>query len=221
MVYNDSNTTGLKLSDIAYQKLKESICSGEFSIDDVWSESKIAKKLYMSRSPVHQAVKRLEKEGFLEIKPAVGIFVRNITEEEIANIYEIRIELEVLAARTSIANIKKSELVNLEVHFCDLLARHRAGLPVSPVNYLTLDLTLHNLIINYSNNAYIKIIMKMLEPIVVRYQRTSFIALNDLSTSIYRHLEIIDILKNKNSSLLTQTLKNNINLGKEILLKKK
>ena len=95
-----------------------------------------------------------------------------------------------------------------------------SGLPVSPVNYLTLDLTLHNLIINYSNNAYIKIIMKMLEPIVVRYQRTSFVALNDLSTSIYRHLEIIDILKNKNSSLLTQTLKNNINLGKEILLKK-
>ncbi len=84
------------LTQIAYQKIKAAILHCELPPGSRFSEQQIASLLQVSRTPVHQAVVKLEQEGWLRFLPRKGVLISAVTAEEMQDIYEILTGLEAL-----------------------------------------------------------------------------------------------------------------------------
>ncbi len=100
----------LSLSQVAYMHIKNMILSGELKGGDKISEEKIAAMLNISRTPIREAVRRLEKYGLVIIKPRRYAEVASISNEEVPLIAEVRLELEKLALRRLIKCVTDEDL---------------------------------------------------------------------------------------------------------------
>ena len=77
-----------------YDKLKEMIANGEIKSGERIVEVEYAEKFHTSRTPIREAIRMLELEGFVEVNVKGGVTVTNITRKDIEDIYRIRIALE-------------------------------------------------------------------------------------------------------------------------------
>lgn len=103
------------IREVVYEQLKTAVLSGTFAQGERLVEHDIATRLQVSRTPVREALKRLESEGFLEALPKQGLVVKEHSDDEIREIYLIREALESLAAGYAARNATKSDLRNLEM----------------------------------------------------------------------------------------------------------
>jgi DNA-binding GntR family transcriptional regulator len=106
----------LSLANQAYKELKRVILECQISSGDKLNEGEFAAALGISKTPVREAVNRLEKEGLVEILPQRGAFVVQFSEKDILELFLIRENLEGLAARLAAERINKENLVKLESH---------------------------------------------------------------------------------------------------------
>ncbi|MHB1405961.1 MAG: GntR family transcriptional regulator [Desulfitobacteriaceae bacterium] len=94
--------SGLKESltsdEVAYQRIRSGIIGGYFKAGERLREQELGDKLGISRTPVREALRRLEREGFLRKDPYKGVMVRKFTYQEAQNIYQVRAVLEGLGA---------------------------------------------------------------------------------------------------------------------------
>lgn len=94
--------------------LRKRILTGEAPPGTRLIESKLAEDIGTSRTPVREALHSLERENLLKSIPRVGYVVREISDEEVEEIIEIRVVLETLAAKWAAARITKPQLKRLE-----------------------------------------------------------------------------------------------------------
>ena len=92
------DTPGAGLANAAYTAIKEAIRSNRFEPGYHAGEVEIARQLGMSRTPVHQAMARLQEEGLVRIQPKRGILICGLSPAELADAYEIVVSLEGAAA---------------------------------------------------------------------------------------------------------------------------
>ncbi len=84
--------------ETAYEKLNASIREGVFRPGDRLREEEVASRLSLSRTPVREALRRLEAEGIIEHRPRQGAMVRQLGHTEVVELYEMRVVLERTAA---------------------------------------------------------------------------------------------------------------------------
>ncbi|WP_298220336.1 GntR family transcriptional regulator [Halothiobacillus sp.] len=96
-----------------YDALKEKILSFEIYPGSRVTESELADLFMVSRTPVREALLRLESEGFLTIRPKQGCFIKPINIEELGEYYGVRTALEVAAVEGACHYMPESELQQL------------------------------------------------------------------------------------------------------------
>ena len=101
-------------SELAYQKLREAIESGELKPGQRVMEVEIAEWLAVSRTPVRDALRRLESEGMLEVEPRNGLVVASISRQAMLELYVMREVLEGTAARLCARNASELEILELK-----------------------------------------------------------------------------------------------------------
>lgn len=84
--------------DRAYRKLLDHILSDSFETDQPLSERKLADTFELGRTPIREALKRLTSEGLLEVRPARGTYVRQLSRQDVDEMYEARMGIEGTAA---------------------------------------------------------------------------------------------------------------------------
>ncbi|WML55844.1 GntR family transcriptional regulator [Neobacillus sp. PS3-12] len=89
----------LSIREHAYLFLKKSILEGEFQAGDRLIERELAAKLKISRTPIREALFRLESQGFVKTVPRKGVVVSDISENEVIEVFTILASLEVLAVK--------------------------------------------------------------------------------------------------------------------------
>lgn len=89
----------LPLSEVVYRRIRRSIIRGEFPFASSLSETELARKLAVSKTPVREALRRLGQEGLIVATPHKGAVVASLTLEDLEEIYLMRSRLESLAAR--------------------------------------------------------------------------------------------------------------------------
>ena len=87
----------MSMCDRAYHFIKQRIITNETSVGDQINDREIAERLGISRTPVREAFLLLQKEGFVEVVPRLGVRVRPLFLEDIRDLYDILIALETLA----------------------------------------------------------------------------------------------------------------------------
>ena len=84
----------LPLNEQAYQHLQNLIMTGQLSYNQVYSETKLAKELGISRTPFRDAVHRLAQEGYIDIIPSKGFMLHQLTKTDVVETFQIRSALE-------------------------------------------------------------------------------------------------------------------------------
>ncbi len=200
----------VNLSEQAYNEIKDALCEGKIVPGDILSESQLAEAMGMSRTPVREALRALASEDWLEIKNGIGAYVKPLSSKDMEDLYEIRCLLEVQAAKTSVYHITNAEIDALERQFRALLEEYETGDTPEPQRFSALDWELHELIVERSQNNYIKAIMRNNNTNMRRYQLLSAEALNDVRTSILQHLNILALLRSRDVDALTDALRQHL-----------
>jgi DNA-binding GntR family transcriptional regulator len=109
--------TGVNLNERVYEELRARILTRREPAGAKLSLHALAEEIGVSRSPVHHALTRLVSEGLLSVQPRRGYFVTPVTANAVAEGYDVRLALELLAAERAVGNVEETSLE----HFRDLL----------------------------------------------------------------------------------------------------
>lgn len=96
-----------------YMALREMILSFDLYPGTRITENELARRFNVSRTPVREALQKLETEGYLTIMPKQGCFIRNLDISELSNYYQVRITLEMLAVENACAHMPTKDVEQL------------------------------------------------------------------------------------------------------------
>jgi len=111
---NAPETQDMSQGDAAYAKLHQAIEDGVFVPGDRLRETDVAQRLSLSRTPVREALRKLEADGIVEHRPRIGAVIRTLDHTEVVELYEMRIVLERTAAEMAAKHCSEAELHELE-----------------------------------------------------------------------------------------------------------
>ena len=100
----------LSQGGVAFAKLMEAIRTGIYQPGDRLREVEVAARLDLSRTPVREALRRLEAENIIEHRPRVGAMIRSLGQTEVVELYEMRLVLERTAAEMAAKHAAEAEV---------------------------------------------------------------------------------------------------------------
>ena len=150
------------LKQVAYETLKQKIVSCEILPGSTLTEDMLCEMLNASRTPVRDAVSRLEQEHLVSIKPKKGIRVNRVSMNSIRELFEVRCLLEPAAV------LKYGNRIPDEVYARYTQLFHRQNLPAE--EYFRVDDEFHQMFITASDNRYFQSVYAMIADQVQRYR---------------------------------------------------
>ena len=179
------------LSNKVYAAIKEMVTNHRFQPGARLNVEKISKELEVSRTPVWEAVRRLQQEGLLQNIPYRGVFMVEMTLERALELYQVREALEGLAARLAALYANEKILDKMgEILENQIKVVEKGDL----LGYSRTDFDFHSLIHKMSRNA---VLQEMLESLKTKMQPIT-VEVRPLLQRLYEdHLEIIDVLRAK------------------------
>jgi len=135
----------------AYQEIKNKIIKTELNPGSVINEAELMGELGFGRTPVREALKQLQAEDLVTVKPRRGIFVSELAITDLSQIFEVRVELEALAAVLATQRITNEQLKILE----QLADQYQEIPPQSKEKMIDLDGKFHALIREATHNRFL------------------------------------------------------------------
>ncbi|KML43564.1 GntR family transcriptional regulator [Cytobacillus firmus] len=111
----------ISIREHAYLYLKKLILEGEYQAGDRLVERELAAKLNISRTPIREALFRLESQGFVKTVPRKGVVISNISEDEVLEVFTILSSLEVLAVKLAAQRMDSSTQQELDLKIKELI----------------------------------------------------------------------------------------------------
>lgn len=183
------------LDQKVYLALKEMITDRKLFPGQKIPQAELATELGISRTPLVNALKYLEKEKLVEAKPRRGFFVRLFTQEEVISIFELREVLEGLSARRAAEQITDTQAQKLRKYF-------QSFTPPKPItdraSYAKEDREFHNYVTELGSKEFLKSVLQSYNIISFSYQLATPEGLVlDPEDSIKDHLAIIDAISDR------------------------
>lgn len=179
------------LEESVYYKLEEEILSGELKKGDTLAEISLSKRLGVSRTPIRGAMHRLAEEGLVEITPNRGAVVVGVTDEDLVNIYKIRMRLEGLASREAALKISAEDKERLTELSALSEFYHGRG---DTEKLKQIDSEFHDVIYRASGNRLLHKILSELHRNIKTYRKMSLSVSSRGERSVEEHKEILDAI---------------------------
>jgi DNA-binding GntR family transcriptional regulator len=183
----------------AYNLLKEKIVNFELRPGQLLSEKEILSNFGFGRTPVRDALLKIEKDGLIEIIPRKGAIIKSLSIKDITEIFEIRKALEGFAASLAVNGLDLMELNEFENFYLNEIPHDKLE---NQKETLDVGIKFHDFIIKSSKNDRIKNILSSLR-VQLRICRMYLLNQNPnnqpsrIIQSVKEHLSIIDALKKK------------------------
>ena len=155
------------LREIVYEELRERILTGNIKPGTRMMEVDLANEMGVSRTPIREAIRQLEKEGLVTIKPRKGAYAAEFSVKSMLDILEVRSHLEGLAANLAAQRMtpaEKQKLIQLEEDFEKAL---QAG---DMHGMIKTDSQFHRMIVEASENNHLIILVEQLQELVLRFR---------------------------------------------------
>ncbi|MCE7792910.1 GntR family transcriptional regulator [Salipaludibacillus sp. CUR1] len=197
----------LSIRETVFKQLRAMILNNELNPGDKLSEAELAEQLGVSRTPVREALHKLELEDLIVIKPRKYCLVKGITSESINEINLIRSQLEPVAARCSVDYLTDEDLKYIG-ELLDEAINHFESNDVDSLSKAHDEF--HSLIIKASNLKRTIKILENLHDYIYSF-RYSFMARPDLvQRSIYEHHDIYEALKERDKDKVERLFRNHL-----------
>ncbi|MFP6730285.1 MAG: GntR family transcriptional regulator [Alphaproteobacteria bacterium] len=191
----------LSLTDKSYNILKKAITSMDIYADDAqlkMDERKLSQQLGISRTPLREALVRLEQEGLVTIAPRMGVFIVQKTKQEIIEMITVWAALESMAARLLTENATDAEIASLREIFSDFLD---GGVTARIDEYSDRNIKFHQTILELSRCRLLKDTADKLFLHMRGIRARTINELDRAPRSIIDHLSIIEALENRDAAL--------------------
>lgn len=187
----------LTLVEQVAKALKDDILTGSLKGGDQLLEDRLKGEFGISRTPLREAFRVLEKNGLIEILPRRGAFVKRISRQDIEENFPVRANLEGLAARLAYTNFTQQDMEEMEEAFaCMKEAAQRKDFS----DYSTHHLVFHEIFINASKNETLISLLRNLRMHTLWHRYTYHYYKEDFKNSLKIHKRIIDLFKKKEVS---------------------
>ncbi|MBE6729930.1 MAG: GntR family transcriptional regulator [Ruminococcaceae bacterium] len=198
----------ISLADQVYEQLETDILTGKYQRGEVLTELKLCETLGVSRTPVREALRRLADEHIIE-EGTRGCIVLGISKEDLCDIYEIRCEIEGMAAARAAEKINEEQISKIK-ELIDLQEFYAAKKNAASLE--TIDKEFHQLIYRISGSNTIYNTLMPLHKKIQKYRKSSVENEIRAEHSYEEHKAIYEALKNKDSNLarakMTEHVKN-------------
>lgn len=177
------------LADRAYLALRDQLITLQIKPGEPIDDGRMARELEVGRTPVREALKRLEDDRLVISYPRRGTFATAVEITDLAFINEIRLQLEPLAARRAAERASAGERAELQ----QLLASCEKidALPTDPTDLMRLDITVHRAIYRTAGNAHLEDVLIRYHNLVTRIFCLFLERLTDVAEHINEHFAIL------------------------------
>ncbi len=181
----------VSLADSVFERIEGDILSGKYKKGETFTESKLSELFGVSRTPIREAIRRLEQEDLIRITTK-GIEIKGISASDIEDIYEIRSRIEGLAAKKCAGIITEEGLEHLK-EIIDLQEFY-TGKGLSEKVRDT-DSAFHESIYSICGSGIYLSVLKNLHKRIKKYRKLSIQDPERAKRAVYEHREIYDALK--------------------------
>ncbi|WP_061792902.1 GntR family transcriptional regulator [Cytobacillus firmus] len=200
----------LSLRDEVYETLKKNIIQLVFEPGSRLHDKELAEDFGISRTPVREALKRLEDEGLVVSTPGSSTRVTPLNEEGASHTFPVAASLHALGARLGVPRLMPSDFERLEAANKKLEAAMKKQDILSAVQA---DETFHEVYLSAANNPEIISALKRIMPKIQRLEIAQFGSLNGLK-SVEQHMRIIEASRQGQEQLASRLVEENwLSLG--------
>ena len=158
----------LPLRDVVFNTLRQAILKGELKPGERLMEIQLANKLGVSRTPVREAIRKLELEGLVLMIPRKGAEVAEITRQDMEDVLEVRTALEELAVKDACDHITEAQLSELKKASNEFKKALLEGKDL--VTCADADMHFHDVILSATNNRRLIQMLNNLSEQMYRYR---------------------------------------------------
>ena len=191
MVLKSIKSERPRLADQVYERLMDAIIAGEISHGDRLVQERLAAELQISRTPVREALLRLEQEGVLVTSPRGGFVLYRMAEGEIRELYQARAAVESQAARILAAQNDPAKNAELR----RTIEREENIASPSVRAYFDANRKIHRRFVELVGNRYLIEMFDSIWNRAVAFQLFSAIEKVDLAKSLGDHMSLVDAIE--------------------------
>lgn len=189
------------LRELVLEAIREAIINGTLKPRERLMEIQLAEELGVSRTPIREALRKLEMEGFIVMVPRKGAYVADLSFKDIADVFEIRSALEGLAASLAAERITEEELDEME----RCLVEKAEAIATNDIEKLVrVDTKFHDTIYKASRNERLSNIINNLREQIQRYRATTLAYPGRMQESLDEHRAIVEALQARDTKLARQ-----------------
>ncbi len=214
MALRSITTQRRRLADEVYDQLVRAIMDREIGPDDRLVQEKLAAELDISRTPVREALLRLEKEGVLHLANSGGFRLAKISEDETLELYQARAAIEGQAARILAARKDTAELDELRL----LITKHETLENPNTRDYFVANRAIHRAFMEAAGNRFLLEMFDMIWGRAMAFHLFVAIENADIAKSLGNHTELVDVIATGDRAAALEAFTAHIQQGFELQL---
>jgi DNA-binding GntR family transcriptional regulator len=200
------------ISSLIAEELERMIINGELQAGDRINESTLAQMFHISRGPIREACRSMEKSGLIKVVTNRGAFVREMSVAQAAETYDVRAHLFGLAGRLAASRVGLRDLAELR-------GMVRAMGEVTDIDsYYPLNVAFHGRLLELSGNGRLVELHNALDKELHLFRRRGLTRVESMVSSNREHAQIVDALRDHDAELAERLMSLHIQSGKARLL---
>ncbi|MBP2662201.1 MAG: rspR 3 [Firmicutes bacterium] len=203
------------LREVVAETLREAIVNGTLNPGERLMEIQLAEELGVSRTPVREAIRKLELEGFVIMIPRRGTYVADLSIKDINEVFEIRTALDILAAGLAVERITEDELEQLERLLVEI-GKLIEGDDIDKI--VEVDSQFHDVLYKASRNDRLVGIINNLREQITRFRSISIQYPGRMKVSIEEHRQLVEAIADRNTELAQQIAREHMENSEQTLL---
>jgi len=206
----------LPLRDVVFKTLRQAILTGELKPGERLMEIHLANRLGVSRTPIREAIRKLELEGLVIMIPRRGAEVAEISEKSLKDVLEVRRSLDVLCAELACERITDEGIVELEKACVEF---EKATLTKDAKVIASADVALHDIIINATKNDRLVSLINNLSEQMYRYRFEYIKDESQHCNLVKEHEELLKAIKKRDKNAAAKSARTHIDNQEISILK--
>jgi DNA-binding GntR family transcriptional regulator len=212
MAFRSITTQRRRLADEVYDQLVNAIMARDIGPDDRLVQEKLAAELDISRTPVREALLRLEKEGVLHQANSGGFRLANISEEETRELYQARAAIEGQAARILTVRKDADEIASLR----RIITQNETLKNPTTQDYFIANRTIHRAFMEAAGNRFLLEMFDMIWGRAMAFHLFAAIENTDIASSLGNHMELVDVIASGDKAAALEEFTTHIQHGFEL-----
>lgn len=206
----------LPLRDVVFNTLRQAILTGELKPGERLMEIHLANRLGVSRTPIREAIRKLELEGLVKMIPRRGAEVAQITEKSMNDVLEVRRAMDVLCVELACERISDEELEHLKKACTDF---EQAVKTKDAKRIAQADVALHDIILHATGNMRLIQLVNNLSEQMYRYRFEYIKDFSQHERLVEEHRIIYESLVQKDKETASQAAKTHIDNQKKAIIR--